>query len=76
MPGSAMMKALTALREQLSESAAKGHSRRSFAAAVIVGTNSLAEHAEEFDAGDRGFQTTNIEAARQEGIMPISYVGR
>ena len=36
----------------------------------------MVKHSGEFDAADPRSQTTDIEEARQSGIMPISYMAK
>ena len=65
--------ALGQLADQIDGSLRKSHAWRSFAAAIAIGTASYDQVADKMDAGDPRFQTIDIEEARGDGIMPISY---
>ena len=68
--------AVTDLEQKLAKEVTKSHAWRSFAAAVTTGTKSYDEVADKMDAGDPRYQVIDIEAARKDGIMPISYAGK
>jgi hypothetical protein len=65
--------ALNALADELSESAANSKAWKSFAAAVMTGSDDLDKNQDQFDAGDPDWQTIDIAEARGDGIMPISF---
>jgi hypothetical protein len=65
--------ALSALAEELSHNVANSKAWKSFEAAIIDKTNDLDKNADQFDAGDPGWQTIDIGEARNDGIMPISF---
>lgn len=67
---------LAKLADELDGSIRKSHAWRSFAAAITIGTASYDQVADKMDAGDPRFQTIDIEEARGDGIMPISYAAK
>ena len=47
---------------------------KTFATAAAIGTQNLEQHQKEFEANDQPqYQITDINQARKDGIMPISY---
>ena len=64
------------LAENLNEKVTESHAWKSFAGAVKTATDDLAKNQEKMDAGDPEYQTIDIQEARDQGIMPISYAGK
>jgi hypothetical protein len=63
------------LAEDLDDEVTDGHAWKSFAGAVKKATDDLEENGEKMDEGDPEYQMIDIQEARDEGIMPISYAG-
>lgn len=69
-----IMPELAEVQGNLDKKIANGEAWKSFAVAVATGTVNLAEKKENFDSGDDAdYQITDVDEARQDGIMPISY---
>ena len=69
-----VIKALSGLRKSLDEETLDDSSWKTFAGAVAVGTEGLVKNAKRFEADDEPtYQITEIDAARKDGVMPISY---
>ncbi len=65
---------LSGVRASLDEEAAQSDAWKTFAVAVAVGTKDLVENAEKFEAeNEPQYQITDVNGARNDGIMPISY---
>ena len=62
--------------EDLDDEVTDGHAWRSFAGAVKKATDDLEENGEKMDEGDPEYQIIDIQEAREDGIMPISYAGQ
>ena len=65
--------ALTSLRDKLDPAVRGRRDWKTFAKAVQVGTEDLAKNKEKLEAEDPLYQWIDLEEARAEGIMPISY---
>ena len=63
------------LAEDLDDEVTDGHAWKSFAGAVKKATDDLEENGEKMDEGDPEYQIIDIQEARDDGIMPISYAG-
>jgi len=65
---------LAEVRKTLEEKTAESVAWKTFATALAVGTQNLAANEEKFGAKDEPqYQMTDIDEARKDGIMPISY---
>lgn len=68
------MAALAAVRSALDKKVLASNAWKSFTAATATGTAGLMKNQKKFEAGeDSDYQITDIDSARAEGIMPISY---
>ena len=67
---------LDEVADQLDDGVREGHAWTSFAAAVNIGTTNFEKVADKLNEGDPEYQAIDIAAARDDGIMPISYVGK
>jgi len=63
--------ALTELRGKLDDKVKGTKAWGTFARAIQIASGDLAKNHEKFDKGDPGFQIIDLDAAREEGIMPI-----
>ena len=74
----AALKAMTGLQEiraKLDKKTAQSVAWKTFATALAVGTQNLQKNEAKFEAEDEPqYQITDINEARQDGIMPIAYL--
>ena len=69
-----VMDGLTDIRAKLDKKTADSHAWKTFATALALGTQTLEEHKEKFEAEDEPqYQVIDINEARKDGIMPIAY---
>ena len=62
------------VRKTLDKKVAESTAWKTFVTALAVGTLNLEEHQKKFEANDQPqYQITDINQARKDGIMPISY---
>ena len=67
-------KGLEEIRATLDKKMAESTAWKTFATAAAVGTLTLEQNQKKFEAGDNPqYQITDIDEARKDGIMPISY---
>lgn len=68
-----VMKQLNGLLDELDKEMSGNQAWKSFANAVAVGTENLNTNEQKFQGDDPQYQITDIDDARADGIMPISY---
>jgi hypothetical protein len=68
------MQTLAEVRSAVDKKVLTSNAWKSFASAIATGTADLMKNAKKFEGGeDADYQITDIDAARADGIMPISY---
>jgi hypothetical protein len=65
--------ALKTLRKKLEETVREGRDWKTFARAIQIATDDLGKNKDRFKANDPNYQLIDLDEARTEGIMPISY---
>ena len=69
-----VVEGLSELRAKLDKKTAQSVGWKTFATALAVGTQNLEKHKEKFEAEDEPqYQIIDVNEARKDGIMPISY---